>query len=378
MNSIAEKTSGTGLGWIVWIAGMMVCTAVSAEALKPDWIVGSWWDYTTVNDIHMQETGSAEYLDITLTDENTRHMVTGIENRTLTQGTPLSYQAYILPFSGSIEGEGTYHITEPFPMDVPVELRNGILSGEWWIDVVTMATIYHHRSIQGELWADVLGSWTEVGTVDLMVSEEYEPGRLWADFPLEVGNGWLQDITFFTYGNYMVDGEILGQPFHEEDAFNESFTYQLDVDVVSEETAYGYMTYRMEGVETGSSGAILTHYGPVPKALVYDALSNFGGSGSVQVDAITKTLTGYHLEPGPATPTPTQGACIHDGDVTLDGEITAGDAQVTFLIALGSYTPTYEEECAADCNGDGEVTAGDAQGVFLVALGSSPSCADPL
>lgn len=77
------------------------------------------------------------------------------------------------------------------------------------------------------------------------------------------------------------------------------------------------------------------------------------------------------------TPTPTQPECINDGDVTLDGEITAGDAQLAFLIALGSYTPTYEEECAADCNGDNEVTAGDAQQIFLTALGSA-TCVDPL
>jgi len=69
--------------------------------------------------------------------------------------------------------------------------------------------------------------------------------------------------------------------------------------------------------------------------------------------------------------------CINDGDVTLDGEITAGDAQLAFLIALGSYTPSYEEECAADCNGDEEITAGDAQLIFLTALGSG-SCMDPL
>ncbi len=75
--------------------------------------------------------------------------------------------------------------------------------------------------------------------------------------------------------------------------------------------------------------------------------------------------------------TPTPSNCLNHGDVTLDGEITAGDAQLAFTVALGGYTPTFEEECAADCNGDGEVTAGDAQGVFATALGSG-SCMDPL
>ncbi len=74
---------------------------------------------------------------------------------------------------------------------------------------------------------------------------------------------------------------------------------------------------------------------------------------------------------------PCENTCVNHGDVNLDGTITAGDAQLTFQIALGSYTPTPEEGCAADCNGDGEVTSGDAQGVFAAALGSG-SCADPL
>lgn len=76
-------------------------------------------------------------------------------------------------------------------------------------------------------------------------------------------------------------------------------------------------------------------------------------------------------------PTPTPNPCINDGDVNLNGEITAGDAQMAFQIALGSYTPTFEEACAADCNGDDQVTAGDAQQIFLTALGSE-SCIDPM
>jgi len=79
---------------------------------------------------------------------------------------------------------------------------------------------------------------------------------------------------------------------------------------------------------------------------------------------------GYHY----AVTTP---SCIHHGDVNLNGEITAEDAQKAFMIALGAYTPTVEEACAADCNSDGSVTAGDAQGIFAAALGMG-ECADPL
>lgn len=69
--------------------------------------------------------------------------------------------------------------------------------------------------------------------------------------------------------------------------------------------------------------------------------------------------------------------CIHNGDVNQDGSYSAGDAQMAFYIALGLYTPTFIEQCAADCNNDNDVTAGDAQIIFGAALGLD-SCAEPL
>lgn len=97
-----------------------------------------------------------------------------------------------------------------------------------------------------------------------------------------------------------------------------------------------------------------------------------------------QAATGYANsgEPTPVptvtpTVTPTSTECINNGDVNLSGDITSGDAQDCFLIALGTITPTYEQECAADCNGDAGVTAGDAQTIFLTVLGSG-SCIDPV
>jgi len=82
-------------------------------------------------------------------------------------------------------------------------------------------------------------------------------------------------------------------------------------------------------------------------------------------------------ECGMPSPTPSVIPCIHHGDVTLDGELTAGDAQLAFLIALGAYSPEWAEWCAADCDNTWEVTAADAQEIFLAVLGSG-ACYDPL
>lgn len=90
----------------------------------------------------------------------------------------------------------------------------------------------------------------------------------------------------------------------------------------------------------------------------------------------TPTLTPTNTPTLTPTDSPTA-ECINNGDVNLSGSITAGDAQLAFLITLGFYAPTYQEECAADCNGDGNVTAGDAQAIFLTTLGLG-ACVDPL
>lgn len=70
--------------------------------------------------------------------------------------------------------------------------------------------------------------------------------------------------------------------------------------------------------------------------------------------------------------------CLNDGDVDNDGQITVTDAQLTFMIVLGYFTPTFEEECSANCNGDANVTIADAQCMFMYYLGMDCECADPL
>ena len=77
---------------------------------------------------------------------------------------------------------------------------------------------------------------------------------------------------------------------------------------------------------------------------------------------------GYHY---PTVP------CEHDCDPNQDGEITAGDASMTFQIALGSIPSTYTERCSADYTQDGMITAMDAQLIFMVALGMC-ECGDPV
>lgn len=88
-------------------------------------------------------------------------------------------------------------------------------------------------------------------------------------------------------------------------------------------------------------------------------------------------IAGFAIETGMFTFIDPEPKCLNHGDVNLDGQITAADAQLAFFIVLGQYSPTFEEDCAADCNSDGFVSAADAQAIFLVIL-LLTGCADPL
>ncbi|MBN1879697.1 VCBS repeat-containing protein [bacterium] len=100
------------------------------------------------------------------------------------------------------------------------------------------------------------------------------------------------------------------------------------------------------------------------------------GTQDTTSTTVVYAVSGADQLPPTPSPSPTQ-SCIHDGDVNMDGELSAGDAQAAFFIVLGLLSPSYEEACAADCNGDGEVTAGDAQAIFLALL-QGGSCVDPI
>jgi hypothetical protein len=80
--------------------------------------------------------------------------------------------------------------------------------------------------------------------------------------------------------------------------------------------------------------------------------------------------------PSVTVPTPTP-ACLNTGDVIPDGMISSGDAQLAFWIVMSMYTPTFIEECAADCDANGMVTSEDSQMIFNTALHSG-SCVDPI
>jgi hypothetical protein len=165
---------------------------------------------------------------------------------------------------------------------------------------------------------------------------------LWTDLPNQGGSRLAMAMSEGTQGTWC---DVFWNP----------------VEVVPGETYYLVFSGNMTLAISGSTD------NPYPYGHVY------ANTGYEPYPGYDYTFRTYHCTD--ATPTP---LCINHGDVDFNGVLTAGDAQMTFNIVLGTMIPTYEEECAADCDGNGTVTAADAQRIFLSVLGLVPGCEDPI
>ncbi|MBN1880369.1 S8 family serine peptidase [bacterium] len=202
----------------------------------------------------------------------------------------------------------------------------------------------------------------ETDTYDITISSTSLPVKITLVWTDRSGNNLVNDLdlvltggTDTYYGNNFASG--WSSTVTTRDRTNPAECIYLNAGTLPT----GTYTVHVEGynVPNGEAG------GRQPYALVIS-----GGIGPLMTPTPTPTST--------QTPSPTPTTeCVHHGDVNFDSSLTAGDAQLAFNIALGTYIPSFVEECAADCTGDGSVTAGDAQAIFFAVLGTG-TCVDPI
>ncbi len=148
--------------------------------------------------------------------------------------------------------------------------------------------------------------------------------------------------------------------------------------------AVGYGSFDAEDVFAGEGNPVAYPSGNHSLSRIPDGADTADNAVDFQPGELTSGETNVLYNPTPQpTDTPTEPTasptppCIHNGDVNNDTHVSSGDAQTAFQIALAIITPTYEEECRANCDGDGPVTAGDAQQIFRTGLGMA-NCFDPM
>ena len=99
---------------------------------------------------------------------------------------------------------------------------------------------------------------------------------------------------------------------------------------------------------------------------------------TIEVDEISPGNYECDDTPCEGVPTPTATpACLNDGDLNNDFQLTPEDSLTAFQIYLAIITdPSYEELCSADCDASNSVSPADALCIFRHYLSGDCDCSD--
>lgn len=290
-------------GWIPIVLLIVSVSAATAADDLPVWEPGFWWSIQTHIDFHVDDPDSSDTVDMIIDDDAPRYTCGSIETRTLTRGQQLTYDVYRLHFNGILSGSGTADI-DITDVEVPLELRNGTISGETWIDADTLGTVFTTRFITADLYAYILFSWQKVGAAEVAITEEYEPVRDTIHFPIDVGNNWTTAMTLYTYGRYSAEFDMGSGPQQEEGTFDDSVVLSVDFDVPATEVYKTWDCYRIEGTSQGYGGDFLARYAPDLRNTAYLSMKNVSlPDQGLLIREVTQDLTDFDLTPDP-TPVP--------------------------------------------------------------------------
>ncbi|MBN1295469.1 hypothetical protein JXA80_01735 [bacterium] len=293
--------------WLVWVVTVCSTGAVvyAADAL-PHWEPGYTWWIGTHMDIHAEDPATGDQVDMIIDDNAPPYVCIGIETRTLSRGAKLTYDVYRLIFEGTVTGSGTADI-DLMDVEIPIELRNGTIRGETWVDCDTLGTVLTSRFITAELYANILFTWQKVGDAEIVLTEEYEPARDVVHFPVEVGNTWTDAMSMFVYGRYSVNYDIGSGPQHEENTFDSGETGTMTFRVTGREPFKTWDCYTITGDSPDWSGAYLARYSPLVRNTVLLTLTGFSlPEQGILLRDLTQEVMDYRQEAFPtATPTPT-------------------------------------------------------------------------
>lgn len=292
----------TGIGLLTAIVFIITGIAGAADNL-PAWQPGYWWSIQTHMDIHVEDPDTGDWADMVIDDNAPQYTCESIETRTLSRGGMLTYDVYRMPFQGTLSGTGVADVNLT-DVEIPLELRDGTVSGEVWIDVDTLGTVFSTRFITADLYAYILFSWQKVGEAEVAITEEYEPVRDTVHFPVAVGNTWSEVVTLYTYGRYLIEYDVGSGPEREEGTFDDAVTLDGDFSVVDTEMYNAWECYRIEGVAQAVEGEFLARYAPDVQNTVYQSMMNVTvPEQGLLLRELTQEVTAYELTPDP-TPTP--------------------------------------------------------------------------
>jgi len=194
------------------------------------------------------------------------------------------------PFSGT----GYANMTEPFPFEAAIELRDATGSGVILLQSADFNPLRVSLSISGELWADLAGGdFVEIGTARMDAHFTFTPVMVDWMWPLSAGDSWTYEMGATAFGSLTVN------------MFGVVITYPIDGTTVMLMLATVAPDLHVDVVQLNGPTTMRHTYNHECQWYGYKEMRDIGNAG-ITVNQLLWEITDCEFTPCPtATPTPT-------------------------------------------------------------------------
>lgn len=315
-----------------YIMLMVVLSTVPALAAElPAWSVGQTYTVDQHYAGSANFTGGSAVIDIT--SSGCPWIVTAAESFNL-QKCGATVDIYKVQFDCNVVATGHASLTDPITLDADIKLENVTFVGTMLVRRNTLNIVRIDLDLVGDAYAFLFGNWTSVGTASATVHAEACPELGDFEWPLEVGNTWNTNTTFYAWGEYIADLNIFGVPYVFEGTFDEALDLAYSASVAGMEAMNGCNSFKVAMTESTGLGSMTNHYCPDWGWYSRKTITDLNMEG-ITLEEVKWDMTGNAIP----TPTPTPPA----GDLGIELEMPASDFAEGDPCYLKAFTFNNEE-----------------------------------
>lgn len=298
---------------LIIVTALIFCVQnkLAASENVPTWSVDSTYEASLGFQVAGDYAGGT--FELACTSQTFQIDVDEIALQTLAHGSQASYLCYTASYAGAITGAGAIDLWEPLVLTTDVEIRDGSLTGYFWVATETLQVVRRLLVVEGEAWGYLFENWQDLGTIRFVLAHEVDPPANEFDFPLDLGTDWSQTSTHYIFGDININIAIFGQPYivdqHIETMTVGAFTYNA----TTSESVNGCSSYKITADDSASAATQTIHYCPERKwysryQLENLVLSSEGFEDDLQLINYTLDIfnASHYYSPTPTvTPLPT-------------------------------------------------------------------------
>lgn len=267
----------------------------------PSWSLSQWWDISSEFEILFSGEVPSE---IVFQESDCRASVTSIQSKILMHGSHAAHLVYVVQYTGLAFGEGVIHYEGgPFPLNFNVRIPDTTITGEIWIDTVTLSLVSWSRSVSGRIETIQGSEWEDIGELMLELTQEYDPKWDQYQFPVAIDENWEVASSVFSFGDYRIALELFSPDVIDEQVFDHQQSFEGAVTAAEIEDLQGIETLRIETIFEGG-GESTSWYAPELKWN-----KRFEQVDMPEQDNLTVAQIQYSIDEfgnTPATPQPTR------------------------------------------------------------------------